>query len=230
MSLLPLPFKRPIVGLRVWGTLLIFLSLSIPIAGCLKLPQPEHGRSIVSRIIDGDTIELNSGEKIRLLGIDTPETRHSSSTVQKLGERSKAHLSKLALGKEVTIEQQHGRHDPYGRMLAYVYLEDGGLLNLMMVEDGFALPYTKYPLAKTQDFILASQEARKNNRGLWSSSEFTQDSRLARIRLSRAGVCHSPGNKGYERLTNFKEFETMKDCLRHGGKRVKLARKSEGKN
>lgn len=225
MNLLHILPKRIPSGLKLCRLILPCLSLLAALAGCLKAPQPGRMPNLVSMVIDGDTLELSSGARIRLLGIDTPETRHRSSSVQELGERAKAHLSKLALGKEVTIEQEPRQRDPYGRVLAYVYLEDGRLLNLSMVEDGYALPYTKYPSAKTQDLLLAAKEAREHKRGLWGSPMFMQESLQSRIRLSRGGICHSPGNKGYERLTNFREFTTLEECLNHGGRRIKSVRK-----
>ncbi|MCX5679878.1 MAG: thermonuclease family protein [Candidatus Omnitrophica bacterium] len=137
----------------------------------------------VSRVIDGDTIVLSDGRKVRLTGIDTPEVYYSEKllkdskksgqdikTIQGLGRRASAFTKELCLGKKVRLEYDVDRHDRYKRTLAYVYLEDGTFVNQKIVQEGFAQVMTVVPNVKYADLFLKSQkEAREANRGLWKT-------------------------------------------------------------
>jgi micrococcal nuclease len=136
----------------------------------------------VKRVIDGDTFELESGEKVRLLGIDTPEKYESKKlnsdaersgqdkkTIQKLGELASDYAASLISNKRVKLlpEPNHEDKDRYGRLLRYVYLEDGTDFNKRMVEDGYAYAFRKYKISRLDEFIEAERRARLNKRGLW---------------------------------------------------------------
>lgn len=137
---------------------------------------------LVKRVIDGDTFELENGERVRLLGIDTPEKFQSSKldsdaertgrdkkTIRKLGELSSEYTKKLIGGKRVVLvpESNYEDKDKYGRLLRYVYLEDGTFVNRKIIEDGYANVYRRFPLSKTGEFEQAERDAREKNRGLW---------------------------------------------------------------
>jgi micrococcal nuclease len=135
----------------------------------------------VKRAVDGDTLVLESGERVRLIGIDTPEmhesnklfrdsqrTKQDASTIQKLGRRSFEFTKKLVEGKRVSLEFDVERHDRYGRLLAYVYLKDGTFVNAEIVKQGYASLMTYPPNVKYADlFTKLYREARENRRGLW---------------------------------------------------------------
>ena len=122
-------------------------------------------------MVDGDTIwvELNGQrEKVRYIGMDAPETQHPVKGVQEYGHEAKAANRKLVESKTVRLEFDVGRRDRYGRLLAYVYLEDGTFVNAWLVEHGFAQVMTVPPNVKHQDLFLNLQrEAREAGRGLW---------------------------------------------------------------
>lgn len=125
----------------------------------------------VKRIIDGDTFVLDNGIKVRLIGVDTPETVHPKKEVQYFGKEASAFTKKLIDGKKVRLEYDVQKYDRYGRLLAYVYLEDGTFLNAELVKQGYANVSTFPPNVKYEQlFINLQKEARENNRGLWQKS------------------------------------------------------------
>jgi len=136
---------------------------------------------IVKRVVDGDTIQLQSGERVRLIGIDTPEMHESNKlyrdsqssgedikTIIALGKRSYAFTRNLVEGKRVSLEFDVEKYDRYGRLLAYVYLKDGTFVNAKIVEEGYASLMTIPPNVKYADlFLKLYRDARENKRGLW---------------------------------------------------------------
>ncbi len=127
----------------------------------------------VTKIVDGDTFWANDGSakgvKIRLIGVDAPESRKLfKKQIGYFGKEAKAYLTNLLKGKSVLLKYDVGRKDRYGRTLAYVYLPDGTFVNAALVKNGFATIMTIPPNVKYADyFSTLQQEARENNRGLW---------------------------------------------------------------
>ncbi len=127
--------------------------------------QGDYEIAIASRIIDGDTLEIKSGEKIRLLGINTPEKG------EKYYEEAKDFLNKSIFNKTIELEFSKDKYDKYKRVLAYVYLKEENL-NLEIVRNGFANPY--FPSGKDihyNKFILAWNECINKNLNLCRKSE-----------------------------------------------------------
>lgn len=121
----------------------------------------------VIRIVDGDTIEIESGQKIRYIGMDTPETVHPTKGKQCFGEEAKHRNEELVLGKNVRLEKDVNETDRYGRLLRYVWVDDT-LVNKQLVLDGFAFARSYPPDITRQDELRAAEaEARGKNRGLW---------------------------------------------------------------
>ena len=132
---------------------------------------------LVERVIDGDTIELDGGEKVRLIGVDTPETVHPVKPIERFGKEASAFTRRLAEGKRVRLEGEFGvqKRDRYGRTLAYVWLPDGELLNLEIIRQGYGFAYTKYPFFRMEEFRAAEREARDKGRGLWAEDVGAED-------------------------------------------------------
>jgi micrococcal nuclease len=141
---------------------------------------------IVKKVLDGDTFLLDNGEKVRLLGIDTPEaydsdkldrdadrTGQDKETVKKFGELSSDYVRELAEGKKVILKKEVGyeNRDKHGRLLRYVYLENGTLINAKIIQDGYGQVFERYPISKTEEFRRYQKEARENKRGLWGDIE-----------------------------------------------------------
>ncbi len=128
----------------------------------------------VIRVIDGDTFvvedeTLKNGRKVRLIGIDAPESRKTDhEDVQFYGKEAKEFLKKFLEGKSVRLVYDVSPHDQYGRTLAYVYLQDGTFLNAYLVQQGYANVMTIPPNVVFADsFALLQREAREAGRGMW---------------------------------------------------------------
>lgn len=135
-------------------------------------PPPAAGVA-VRRVVDGDTIELDDGTKVRLIGIDTPESVDPRRPVECLGKEAAAHTaSLLPPGTLVRLEYDVEREDRYGRTLAYVYRAGDGLfVNAQIAADGFAQQLTIPPnVAEADEIAAAVAEARANGRGLWGGA------------------------------------------------------------
>lgn len=125
------------------------------------------------RVIDGDTIDATVGgndERVRLIGIDTPETKKPNTPVQCFGPEASAYAtSLLPAGTALHLERDVVARDDYGRLLAYVYRADDALfVNLEIVRNGYARLLTIPPnVAHTDDFQGATRAARRADLGLW---------------------------------------------------------------
>ncbi len=126
----------------------------------------------VQRVIDGDTILISSGETLRYIGINTPETVDPRKPVEYFGKEAAEFNQKLVEKKKVRLELDVQERDKYGRLLAYVYLEDGTFVNAELVKNGSARVATYPPNVKYQDlFLKLERSARENNRGLWNEEQ-----------------------------------------------------------
>lgn len=131
----------------------------------------------VVRVVDGDTVDVDSGATVRYIGIDTPETRRRTSagwipTGDVEGEEAKKANDALVLGKKVRLEHDVQKKDKYGRTLAYVFVRENNrevLVQTELLRRGLAFLYTLPPNVRYVDVFLAAQkEARKNKAGVWA--------------------------------------------------------------
>ena len=131
--------------------------------------KTEYGTPIeVRRVIDGDTVELINGDRLRYIGMDTPEEVDPKKPVQCFAAEAAARNRDLVEGKMVTLYKDVSQYDEHGRWLAFVYLEDGTFVNLELVKEGFAFNYPYPPdISRADEFGTAEAEAQKNGLGLW---------------------------------------------------------------
>ena len=132
-------------------------------------PTAKASTAAVKRVIDGDTVELTTSEKIRLIGVDTPETKDPRKPVQYFGKEATAFTQRLVEGKRVRLEYDQQRQDKYGRTLAYVYLDDGTFVNAEIIRQGYGFAYTRFPFTYLEQFRQLEREAREAKRGLWEA-------------------------------------------------------------
>ena len=131
------------------------------------------GAATVSRVVDGDTVAVRVGrrtEKVRLLGIDTPESVKPRTPVECFAKEAAAHTrTLLPPGTRVRLVRDVEARDRYGRLLAYVYrLDSGAFVNLALVRDGYAATLTIPPnVAHAGELSGAAESARQARRGLW---------------------------------------------------------------
>ena len=145
------------------------------------LRQPRSGRELgeraaqyrtVRRVVDGDTLVLENKERVRLIGVDTPETKHPNKPVEYFGKEATAFTKKMVQGKRVRLEFDQanahiGHKDKYKRTLAYVFLWDGTFLNAEIIKQGYGFAYTRFPFKYMDEFRRYEREARESRRGLW---------------------------------------------------------------
>ncbi len=167
--------------LRLTKLLAIALALSLH----ASIEAQERATATILRVIDGDTLKVSykgQEERLRLVGIDTPESAANTKAKRDSKRTNKGLSVILSQGKEATnyvksvvesgdsiqIEFDVQTRDKYGRLLGYVYLSDGKMLNEEIVRAGYASLMTYPPNVKYQErFLGAYKEARNNNRGLW---------------------------------------------------------------
>ncbi len=129
----------------------------------------------LDRVVDGDTIDVRidgSTERVRLIGIDTPETKKPNTPVQCYGPEATANTKHLLPeGTPLRLVRDVQARDDYGRLLAYVYrADDGTFVNLQIVAQGYAHTLTIPPnVAFADQFVAAARDAEHDNLGLWSA-------------------------------------------------------------
>ena len=126
------------------------------------------GRDEVVRVVDGDTVELRSAGKSRLIGVDTPEVFGGREC---FGHEASAFAERvLPPGLRVRVERDVEERDRYGRMLVYLTLPDGRSFNELLVAEGFAVPLTIPPNVRhSERFAALARRARERSAGLWST-------------------------------------------------------------
>ena len=168
--------KGPIIILLLIGVFIGLLGFVLTKGGSReeKLPTGWE-KSRVGRVVDGDTIELIDGRKLRYLGMNTPETVHPSKPVECFGKEASNKNKELVSGKEIYLERDVEDKDIYNRILRYVYIKSGEnnslvMINEYLVRNGYAGVYTFPPNVQYVDrFIAAEKLARKEGLGLWKA-------------------------------------------------------------
>jgi len=147
-----------------------FQSLILVAAAIFAISTLSFSRELVSvrKVIDGDTFVLASGERVRMIGVDTPETKHPRKPVQYFGKEASEFTRQMIEGKAVVLEYDWQRRDRYGRLLAYVYLPDGTFLNAEIIKRGYGFANTRYRFRYLDKFIGYEGEAMGNGNGLWN--------------------------------------------------------------
>ena len=132
------------------------------------------GRAKVLRVVDGDTIRVRVDgrtERVRYIGVDTPESVKPGTPVECFAKRAAAANAALVAGREVRLVGDVERRDRYGRLLAYVYREpDGAFVNAELVRGGYARTLTIAPnVAHARQLAQLARAARESGRGLWTA-------------------------------------------------------------
>jgi micrococcal nuclease len=167
------PLNYLILGVVIGLIITVYLYLIAPsgkeVPRVRTITSEEEKQTFkVEIVIDGDTLKLEDGRLVRLIGIDTPETRHPEVPVQVFGEEASQFARQLCEGFDIYLEYDQEPKDVYGRTLAYVYLKDGRMLNEELIKQGYAYVLRRFPFRKKQRFLNLQEQARFGNRGLWS--------------------------------------------------------------
>jgi endonuclease YncB( thermonuclease family) len=133
-------------------------------------PPARSGSLLVTAVLDGDTIVVATVGRVRLLGIDAPETSHGLDSAAPFAIEAKARLAGLVLRRWIRLEYEGARDDVYGRRLAYVVSEDGTFVNGALVRDGLARISARQPLRRLEELRRAESEAQASRRGMWGGT------------------------------------------------------------
>lgn len=160
--------------------IIVALAVTATQSGWIKeLPQAaqqnQPGLYTIDHYVDGDTIAVNMNgnvETVRFIGVDTPETHRPNTPVQCYGPQAaaytKAQISKF--GKvRLQADPQDTNRDVYGRLLRYVYLPDGTLLDEQIIKQGYGFAYLDFPFSKKAEFAAAQTQAQLAKAGLWAT-------------------------------------------------------------
>lgn len=165
----------------MWGWLVLLIvavvlasrgGLPTTIRGAIERHQP--GLYSVNHFIDGDTIAVNMNghsEKVRFIGVDTPETHKPNTPVQCYGPAAAA-FTKATIGAQrvrLVSDALSTDRDRYGRLLRYVYLPDGTDVDEELIQTGHGFYYPYFPFTKAKQFAAVEQTAMTTHRGLWAT-------------------------------------------------------------
>src|SRR5690554_1022197 len=153
-----------------------YLSLVLLFGACQSLARKDLAWYPVSRVVDGDTFLIDDGsekgKRVRLIGVDTPETVHPRKPVEYYGREASDYVKNLLANQRIGLEFDVDTTDRYGRLLAYVYLQDGTFLNAHLIEKGYGQIATSPPNVKyVEKFQKLQRKARRKNLGLWGKEE-----------------------------------------------------------
>lgn len=180
----------------------------------------------VTKVVDGDTFELGKF-KVRLLGVNTPESVHPSQPVAWYGVESSQHMKKLLLGKKVRLEPEEGERlgtGAYNRVLAYPYLEDGTDVAKKVVLGGYGRSYHKYPCKRRAEFDGYEATAKAAGLGLWNDEGRLawEDTHIipdvpaskAKVIVAKSGIVHDVACGAGPSVKNGTFFETIEQAAK----------------
>ncbi len=149
--------------------LLAFFVLCLLVAQTAVLADSQK-EALISRVIDGDTFQIQSGEKIRLIGINAPEYDLRRHHIQPYGKEASLFAKENLNGKKVILESDIQKKDKYNRTLAYVYLENGVFVNEWLVSEGYAKARYYAPNGKYYSRLKnAEKKAKEERKGIWKN-------------------------------------------------------------
>jgi endonuclease YncB( thermonuclease family) len=152
--------------LITWSIAAAAAMQTFPVAGGITRSDPV----LVRTVIDGDTIDVTTIGRVRLLGIDAPEIGRAFDTAAPFGHQARDRLAAFVLHRWVRLEQDGPSFDAYTRRLAYVMLEDGLFVNAALVREGLARVSARLPLARLAELKRAEAEAQAFRRGMWGAT------------------------------------------------------------
>lgn len=185
----------------------------------------------VKRVVDGDTFETSNGDKVRLIGMNTPETVKPNSPVEKFGKEASAYTKKRLADATVYLFADAGDKDKYGRLLRYAFIKgETEMYNVTLLKEGYANTMTIPPnvmFAKT--FVDIEREARSKGKGLWAKGDGKTDAKATsgdasckapqikgNINSNNEKIYHLPGGRSYNQTKAELMFCTEEDAAQAG--------------
>lgn len=161
--------------LRIIAGAFVVLMLLLKARAVLNRAEPfdfvdDRPRTVL-RVVDGDTLLLADGHRVRLLGVNTPETRHPARPAEPWGVEATEFTRRFVEGRTLSLRFDRERLDRYDRFLAFAYAE-GEFLNEELIRAGMSRAETRFPYSEAMKrrFRAAEEEAREAKRGIWSDS------------------------------------------------------------
>ncbi len=177
--------QKRLAGLAVTGILLAAAALGQQFGWWDNAKQTaeknQPGLYSVDHFVDGDTIAVKMDgktETVRMIGVDTPETHKPNSPVQCYGPAAASYVKNLIGSSQVRLEadEKSTNRDRYDRLLRYVYLPDGRLVEAETIKNGYGFAYTSFPFTKSSEFERYQAEAQAAKKGLWGNCKPYQQS------------------------------------------------------
>ncbi len=172
--------KKILIGLAIslLGTLVTYLGGTQTGESGRLLGTSAPGLYQVLSVEDGDTITVDMNgkeERVRFIGVDTPETKDPRKPVQCFGRAASSFTKELIGKSDVRLESDplSSNRDRYDRLLRYIYLPDGRLVQAEIIGQGYGFAYTSFPFTKSDEFKAFELTARAQNKGLWGSCTLT---------------------------------------------------------
>src|SRR3990172_7211131 len=223
-SLRPTSKKEPLpLRSRVIAVVLILFIPTLFTIWTFTGGDPRGKWVLVTHVTDGDTIGVGRGwryEKVRLIGIDTPETVHPEKPVEFFGPEASEFSKKQLEGKKVHLEfEPSSQYDDYGRLLAYVFFTDGTIFNAELIKQEYARVIAPSPFHRYKEFRLHEKEARVAGVGLWAGKDICKEI----IGNRQSKIYRLPGDAGCGRIKeeNRVYFDTEEEAIKAGYRRAK---------
>ena len=170
--------------IRRWFWKIVFVTIFVGSVALLahssKLKQTpsQPGYYSINHFVDGDTIAVNmngSVETVRMIGVDTPETHKPNTPVQCYGPQAADYTKQFIGANNVRLQAdpQDTNRDRYNRLLRYVYIPDGTMVEEALIKNGYGFAYTQFPFEKSDQFTALEQTAKSQHLGLWSACTVT---------------------------------------------------------
>ncbi|OIN95708.1 MAG: hypothetical protein AUJ48_02700 [Deltaproteobacteria bacterium CG1_02_45_11] len=186
---------------------------------------------LVTEVVDGDTMHVGRGWRkttVQFLGVDTPETVHQDKPVEFLGPEASEFTRKTLKGEKVRLELEPlNRADNYGRLLAYVYLNDGILFNAELIKRGYARVIAPFHFRYYDEFRNYEREAVATGRGIWTAKvkniQFPSEKGRKIIGSKKSKIYHLPGQAYYEKVKeeNRVYFDSEEGAIKAGYRKAK---------
>lgn len=190
---------------------LLFLVLS------MVFINASYGKEyVVKKVIDGDTIQLESGETVRYIGIDSPELYTKESGAEFYAKEAARFNKKLVYMKKIKLEFDQEKQDSHGRMLAYVFVKNT-FVNAELVRQGYAKAMVKPPNTKYKDVLLAQQQkAIDEDKGLWQEKK--QETESSYVGNKRTYTLHRPSCSYVKKIPDKSRitFRSRADAIKIG--------------
>lgn len=195
-----------------------------------ELKDKQYEVAMITRIVDGDTYVTDSGDKIRLIGVNTPEI---SGKAQYYGREATEFSKKLLDNQTVYMFRDVSNTDKYGRLLRYLFIQnDPVMFNETLLKEGYANTMTIPPNVMFADkFVKLERESRLNNKGLWKENEnpsvdqqkatCTQPKIKGNINSRNEKIFHVPGGRNYEATKAEEMFCSEEEAIAAGYRKAK---------